>query len=258
MNTETNTIETKKATRTQAFSRDFNKGAFDGLITLSPNEELAKAGVKSMSFDASVVPGVSALPKSSRVIYLRSVADALSKTFADCVKSDRDNPDGGSYTEATDEMSDCFASILNDTFEFGRTGSGVGKMQGVALTAALLVAAQYGLPDRATATAHPTYLTIMAKLQAMQKQAADAQALADAVVVPVDPDGSATPEVLAAITAAQAEQDKHSTVAGAFRSAYMQIAKADKIRDIRLAWYPPKAKTDKAPIVSIDSLFEGV
>jgi hypothetical protein len=241
----------KKATRTQAFSRTF--GTFDGPLILTPEGEVAKQGVKPLSYNAAEIPGFNAIPKGARVVLLRGIADQLTQTFAAVLRPSKDEPEGRSIAEAIDEMNDVFSSIVEGTFTYGRTGTGAGRVQGVALTAALMVAVNYGLADRAAAMAHPHYVAIKERLQAMLAQAEEHANKAEAIAIPEVIEGDEASK--AAAEEATKAQDVEEANATALRSAYMQLAKEPSIAALRNTWYPPKAKEAQPNAPTIASLF---
>jgi hypothetical protein len=234
------TAATKK--RTQLLARDFNSGSFDGIIELTPADDSIKS-MPATRFDLSRITGFATMPKSARGILSRAVADQLVNCFTAVVKPSKDEPAGGTLTEALDEMSDCFNSIMDDTFTFGRSGSGAtsGKVQGVPLTVAILVAMQYGLATRAEAMAHPTYPLLLAKVQPMRTEADTLDAQADAIA-------ESNPDEAKVLTMR----------ATALRSAYNQLAQSPGVRAIRDTWYPPKAKPTVDTSEAISNLFAGL
>jgi hypothetical protein len=220
MSTVDNT-STPKLTRTRAFRRDF--AGFEGSIKFVPTQEIANLGVQPVTFNAAEIAGFAALPASARIILSRAIADQLAYAFSDTLRPSKDYPEGRTVEEAVDEMSDLFASIVEGTYTYGRTSSGDARTQGVALTAALMVAANYGLPDRGAAMAHPHYPVVKQRLQDM---------LASAAKCDEDADAAGDPET-AQTLAEQATQ---------LRSSYRALATDPAVASLRAKWYPPKGK----------------
>jgi hypothetical protein len=245
----------KKVTRTQAFSRNF--GDFTGPLTLTPSDEVKASGVSApLSFDLSAITGYGNLPKSARIVLARGIADQLTQVFATTLRPSKEEPEGGTIRQALDDMKDVFAEIIEGTFSYGRTGTGAGKVQGVALTAALMVAAQYGLATREEAMQHPHYAPIKQRLQDMLQQADDLAEKAAAITLPVLSD-KPTDEEKAAFAEAKKPVDELNAMATGLRSAYMSLAKNEAVSTLRNKWYPPKAK-ESAPAITLGSVFEGL
>lgn len=248
--------EAPAKSRTQAFTRDFKD--FTGPVILTPTEEISKLGVKPLSYDAANIPGFSTMPKGARIILCRAIADQLTQIFAATMRGNKD--DGpGTPAQAVDEMGDCFTSIVEGTFTYGRTGTGAGRVQGVALTAALMVAVNYSLDSRDAAMAHPHYGAIKERLAAMLSQAETLDEQAEAVALPACPEDAAGK---AKWTEENADAIKRRATleaqATGLRAAYQQVARTPEVQAMRAKWYPPKAKEQSKPAVTVASLFAGL
>lgn len=247
--------EESKRTRTQAFTREFSD--FAGPLVLTPTDEVKKLGVDVLKYDAAAIPGFSSMPKGARVILCRAIADQLTQVFAATLRGTKeDGP--GTAEQAVDEMRDCFTSIVEGSFTYGRTGTGAGRVQGVALTAALMVAVQYGLADRAAAMAHAHYEAIKTRLASMLEQAEKLDEQAAAIVVP-ELAKDASKEAKEAHATEHGENIKARAAleaqATALRSAYQQVARTPAVTAKRLEWYPPKKKEEEKPALTLNALF---